>query len=107
MGAEENGELQICIDYRLLSKIIKTRVYAPRSDRHLRQEIGGCTWFSKVDITDAFYHLELHEDSKWLTAFRTEQGMYEWNVLPMGLAPAPSEFQLSIEEYWPPSWAKE
>lgn len=99
---KKNGELRMCIDYRLLNKLIKTRVYAPRSDRHLRQEIGGCTWFSKIDIKDAFYHLNLAEDSKWLTAFRTPMGMYEWNVLPMGLAPAPGEFQLYIEQVLAP-----
>jgi hypothetical protein len=95
---KKNGrDLRPCIDYRKLNEITKSRVYAPLADRFLRSLICKHTWYTKIDLTDAFYHLRIWEPDKWKTAFRTPHGLYESNVPMFGLKNAPGEFQLWIE----------
>lgn len=94
---KRNGELRPCIDYRQLNAIMKKRIFSPVADTTLRQEIARSRWYTKIDLKNAFYHMIIAEaDRKW-TAFRTPRGLYEFCVLPFGLATAPGEFQLYIE----------
>jgi hypothetical protein len=95
---KDTPEPRVCVDYRLLNYITKSRIYAPRSDKFLRNDIAKHTWFTKIDLKDAFYHLSIAQQDRWKTAFRTPHGLFEWNALPMGLKNAPGEFQLYIEE---------
>jgi ribonuclease HI len=99
---KKDGALRVCIDFRRLNEISKPRIYAPRSDRALRHHIATYTWWSKIDIKDAFFHLSLAKESRPLTAFRTPFGLFQWNVLPQGLNIAPAEFQLYIEHVLQP-----
>jgi len=93
---------RLVIDFRRVNAIIKSRIYAPRADASLRNSIAGHTWYMKLDLKDAFYRLQLHPPHRWITAFRTPYGLYEFNVLPMGLKNAPGEFQLYIEKVLAP-----
>jgi len=95
---KKNGQLRYCINYIRLNEITKSRVYAPRNDRYLRSAISKHTWYSKIDLKNAFYHLRIWEPDRWKTAFRTPHGLYESNVPMFGLKNAPGEFQLWIEE---------
>jgi hypothetical protein len=47
----------------------------------------------KFDIIAAFNKLCIAEGDEWLTAFRTRYGLFEYLVMPFGLANAPSTFQ--------------
>lgn len=91
-------ELRLCVNYVKLNEHVKPRVFAPRTDKKLRHQIASHTWYSKIDLKDAFYAMDILENDRWKTAFRTPKGLYEWNVLPMGLKNAPGEFQLYMEE---------
>jgi len=95
---KDSPEPRVCVNYVQLNRITKPRIYAPRTDRKLRHTIAQHTWYSKIDLKDAFYCMRILENDRWKTAFRTPQGLYEWNVLPMGLKNAPGEFQLYMEE---------
>lgn len=94
---KKDGKLRTCIDYRALNAITKSRVYAPRSDTLLRQEISRSRWYTKIDLKDAFYHMKVNLEDRWKTSFRTPQGLYQFTALPQGLKNAPGEFQLYIE----------
>jgi len=91
-------DLRVCIDYRHVNKYCFPMIYAPRTDRALRSEIQRHTWYCKIDLKNAFYHLRIRDADRWVTAFRTPRGLFEFNVLPFGLAPAPGLFQHYIEQ---------
>jgi hypothetical protein len=38
------------------------------------------------------------ESSKWLTVFVTLRGLYEWNVLPLGVKNDPAIYQKTIQK---------
>jgi hypothetical protein len=95
---KNSTELRCCVNYIPLNAITKSRIYAPRADRFLRNQITAHAWYSKIDLENAFYHMIIREDDRWKAAFRTPHGVYEPNVPMFGLKNAPGEFQLWIEE---------
>ncbi len=47
------------------------------------------TLFSTTDIKSAFWQIELHDDSKDMTAFSTPTGHYRFKRMPFGLSNSP------------------
>ena len=48
--------------------------------------------YTKLDIIAAFNHLRIAEGEEWKTAFWTRYELYEYLVMPFGLANAPLSF---------------
>ena len=86
---KKNGKLRLCINYRRLNDITKTRVYAPSTALYMKQLIARHQWYSKIDLRDAFHRLKINPSDTWKTAFRTPYGLHEFRVLPFGLTNAP------------------
>lgn len=55
-------------------------------------------FLTSIDIMDAFFCMELDEESKKYTAFVTEDGLWECNVCSFGLASFPGEFQTRMNK---------
>ncbi|EAA65145.1 hypothetical protein AN0003.2 [Aspergillus nidulans FGSC A4] len=53
-------------------------------------------WFTKLDVSAAFYKIYIAKGQEWMTAFCTRYGLFEWLVTPFGLANVPSTFQKYI-----------
>ena len=67
------------------------------------ESLVGCkyiaTYYTTLDLTSGFWHLELTESGKEKTAFSTSQGHYnyEFNVMSFGLINTPATFQRLME----------
>jgi hypothetical protein len=64
----------------------------PRVDDILADAGRGKIW-SKLDMTDSFFHMKMDPESIHLTAVTTPLGLYEWLVMPQGLRNAPPVHQ--------------
>ena len=87
-----NGTLRMCIDYRGLNRLTRKNSYPmPRVD-DLLDQLRGARLFSAIDLMQGYYQIRIKPEDCEKTAFRTPQGLYEFKVLPFGLANAPAVF---------------
>ncbi|MCW5171389.1 reverse transcriptase family protein, partial [Burkholderia cenocepacia] len=82
------GGLRFCVDYRALNAVtIKNRYPIPLLQETL-DRLSKAKYFSKFDIRGAFNRLRIAKGDEWLTAFKTRYGLFEYLVMPFGLANA-------------------
>jgi hypothetical protein len=86
------NRLRMVIDYRALNAITKKDRYPlPLIDDQL-DGLEGAQVFSKMDLASGYNQLGIAESDRHKTAFVTKFGLFEWTVVPFGLANAPAFF---------------
>ncbi len=92
-----NGGIRFCVDYRKLNVVTKKDSYPlPRIDDAL-DRLKGANFFTTLDCDQAYYQIPMNENSKDKTAFITPDGLFQFKVLPFGLANSPAVFQRLID----------
>ena len=87
-----DGTKRLVVDFRKLNEdTIKNRYALPLVDE-LFDQVQGAQYFSKIDLRTGFYQIPLKEEDRSKTGFNTRYGLYQYNVLPMGLTNAPATF---------------
>lgn len=85
VAMKKSGELRICIDPKPLNAVLKRERYQIPVIDDLLPDLPDACVFTKVDLSSAFWHLELDRESSMLTTFATPYGRYRWLRLPFGL----------------------
>ena len=92
------GAWRFTIDYRAINRVTKGDAYLPPRPDALVPRVRGAEVFAKFDAKDGFWQIPMDPGSKYLTAFTTSCGSYQWTVLPQGLKQAPARFQRFIDD---------
>ncbi|XP_062711240.1 uncharacterized protein K02A2.6-like [Aedes albopictus] len=90
-------DIRLVIDLRGPNRYIYRTPFSMPTLEQILAEIDGATWFSTIDISNAYFHIELDEESRHLTNFFTEFGMFRCVRLPFGLCNAPDLFQETLQ----------
>lgn len=94
---KKNGQIRWAVDYRELNKITyKDHRPIPNILEKLSSlkvtERKPLNYFGTVDLTQAFHHIAMDEESKLKTAITTPLGLFCFRRMPFGLHGAPQAF---------------
>ena len=93
-----NGQARLCIDPKPLNKAIKRNDYSMKTIDDALEEMKGARFFTHLDAKNGFWHVELDDESSFLTTFETPFGKFKWVRLPFGISASPEEFQRRIDQ---------
>ena len=91
---KKDDTYRLVVDYKRLDLIIiKDSSPLPNIEEAIRRLSEGYNFFSKFDLKSGFYQIPINKADRAKTAFITPFGLYQFNVLAMGLKNAPPTFQ--------------
>ena len=80
------------MDYRKVNGVTRKDAYPiPRVDDTL-DTLSGSTWFSTIDLKSGYWQVEMTPKDGEKISFCTQEGLFEFNVMPFGLCNAPATF---------------
>lgn len=72
-----NGELRLCVDYRVLNKVLRRDNYPLPLIEDQIDVLRDKKYFSILDLKDGFFHIRITDESIKYTAFTTSYGIFE------------------------------
>jgi transposase InsO family protein len=87
---KSNGKLRLCLDSRKLNEVTKRDNYPIPHMGRITKRLEKSEYFSAIDMSDAFWQVELEESSREKCAFIVHgKGLFEHVRMPFGLVNSP------------------
>ena len=93
-----SGALRICIDPQPLNAALQREHYRLPVLQDILPKVHKARLFSKFDVKEAYWHVQLDEEASHLTTMITPFGRYRWLRLPFGLKVSSEIFQRRLIE---------
>jgi hypothetical protein len=95
----EDGSTQyrVCIDYRPLNEVTIKDSYPTQKCDACLDALVGSRWYCCMDLMSGYHQVTMHPEDKEKTAFHTDEGLFQWRVMSMGLANASATFNRVLE----------
>ena len=98
VAPKPSGDIRLCVDMRRANEaIVRERLPIPTVDEVL-ESLNGSTVFSKLDLRWGFHQIELEPNSRDITSFATDDGIFRYKRLSFGVNAAPEKYQHIITQ---------
>jgi hypothetical protein len=99
-GLTKEGAIQyrVCIDYRPLNEVTVKDSYPTTRYEDCLEALVGSKWYCCMDLMSGYNQVEMYPGDKDKTAFHTEEGLYQWTKMSMGLANSAATFNRVLEQ---------
>lgn len=87
------NDIRLCLNMKNPNKAIRRENYPLPTIDDFTARLNGAKLFSAIDLSDAYFHVELHPDSREITTFMTKRGLKRFTRLMFGVNSAPEQFQ--------------
>lgn len=95
---KENDKLRMCVDFKIhVNNKIKTDAYPIPNIETIFAKLKNAKVFAKLDLSSAYWQIELDEKAKDLSIINTSKGLYRINRLQMGMKNSAAIFQRVME----------
>ncbi|CAK1599301.1 unnamed protein product [Parnassius mnemosyne] len=95
---KSDDDIRIYLDMRAANKAIIRENHPLPTMGQLIPKFCKATYFSKLDIKNAFHQVELDKNSRNITTFITSKGLHQYKRLMFGISCAPEHFQKIMEK---------
>lgn len=82
---KKDNSIRLCLDARELNKRLKNDYESPPGLEELFPRCRNAKFLSSLDLTNSFWQIKLHEDSRKFTVFKIDNRVYEFNIVLFGL----------------------
>ena len=89
----KTGKLRICLEPKALNEAIRRPHFQMPTLDDITSKLACAKYFSILDITHAYWNVQLDEQSSLLTTFNTPFGRYCYLRLPFGISSSGDIFQ--------------
>ena len=93
---KKDGSVRICVDLRQANKAVQRQQYPIPTVEEILEPLNGATTFSKLDLNMGYHQIELDPESRHLTTFSTDRGLFRYKRLVLGVSSAFESFQQII-----------
>ena len=90
--SKPDNSKRMCLDYRRVNTHLQVDIHPlPLLEEMVESAAGNC-YYASLDMKDAYYQVELDEESRDLTTFSDGVSLYRFKRLPFGLSCSPAIF---------------
>ena len=82
---KKDGGVRVTINYKQLNAVTEKIAYPIPIINEILHRLSNTKYYSVLDLTSVYNQVELDDNSRQYTAFICPQGLFEFNVLAMGL----------------------
>ena len=97
LTGKRNGSLRICLDPKPLNKAIKREHFEIPTPEDVQARLSGKKVFSLIDMSMAYWHVKLTEESSYLCTFHTPWGRKRFLRMPFGICSASEVLQKRMQ----------
>ena len=93
-----NNRWRPVLDLSTLNTFLNTGSFKMETPETIRTSLQAGEWVTSIDFKDAYFHIQIHSQSRKYMRFHLQGRSYQFKALPFGLSTAPMEFTVVAKE---------